>query len=361
MIFNIQLTLQCNLHCSYCQATADKSPFPPRINYSLESLKKFIEEDPNAVIAFYGGEPLLEIPIMLKVMDNIKAQNYILQTNGLLLHKIPPNYLNRFHTLLLSIDGREAITDLHRGNGTHKKVLTNARMLRKNGFEGELIARMTVTEEMDIYPEVTWLLQLQDPQFDSVHWQLDFMFNDRALWRDIRQWIQQKYNPQISQLIMEWIATMKKDSKVSKIYPFLGIIDRFLFKKSQKLHCGAGWIWQNICTDGTIAACPVGGDFKPFHIGHIAHTHPLDTYDALTPGDPCPSCKIFEICGGRCLYANMFKPWGEEGYQLVCSTVFHLVNELRVVQNEIESMLALGKLSAKDFEYFKYNCCEIIP
>ena len=361
MIFNIQLTLNCNLKCTYCLATADGSPFPPRITYSLETLNNFIEQDQDAVIAFYGGEPLLEIPMMQKIMDHIKAKCYILQTNGLLLHKVSPTYLNRFHTIVLSIDGREPITDLHRGKGTHKKVLKNASLIRKNGFRGELIARMTVSEETDIYHEVTWLLELLEPKFDSVHWQLDLMFNERNLWKDLEQWISQSYNPQVSRLVADWVTHMRTEAKVVKIYPFLGIIDRLLFGQSPKLHCGAGWIWQNICTDGILAACPVGADFGPFQFGHIAKTRPLDTLDALQVGEPCPSCEIFGICGGRCLYANMFKPWGSECYKLVCTTVFHLVHELQKVQPEIEQLLNSGKLIKRDFEYFKYNCCEIIP
>lgn len=361
MIFNIQLTLNCNLKCTYCQATADGSPFPPRITYSLETLKGFIEKDQDAIIAFYGGEPLLEIPMMQKIMDHVKAKCYILQTNGLLLHKVPPSYLNRFHTIVLSIDGQETITDQHRGKGIHKKVLQNACLIRNNGFKGELIARMAVSEDMDIYREVTWLLELPEPKFDSVHWQLDLMFNERDLWKDLEKWISHSYNPQISHLIADWITHMKIESKVLKIYPFLGIMDRLLFGQSPKLHCGAGWIWQNICTDGTIAACPVGADFEPFQFGHITKTHPIDTLDALQVGEPCPSCQIFGICGGRCLYANMFKPWGSEGYKLACTTVFHLVQELQKVQPEIEQMLNSGKLTKRSFEYFKYNCCEIIP
>jgi uncharacterized protein len=361
MIFNIQLTLNCNLNCDYCQATAEGSLFHPKVTYSIEVLKNFISKDPDAIIAFYGGEPLLEIPLMQEIMDNISVGCYILQTNGLLLHKVPPSYLNRFHTILLSIDGREAITDLHRGKGTHKKVLENAKLIRNNGYSGELIARMTVTEDTDIYPEVKWLLDLKDPRFDSVHWQIDFMFNDRDLWNNIEKWISQRYNPQISALISDWVSTMKKESKVLKLYPFLGILDTLFSEKASNLPCGAGWIWQNICTDGTIAACPVGADFKPFHIGHIAKTHPLDTFNALRAGAPCLTCDIFGVCGGRCLYANMFKPWGEEGYQLVCTTVFHLVNELRKAQDEIKTLLASGQLKKKDFEYLKYNCCEIIP
>ncbi|MHA1325305.1 MAG: TIGR04084 family radical SAM/SPASM domain-containing protein, partial [Candidatus Helarchaeota archaeon] len=281
MIFNIQLTLHCNLHCNYCQATADGSPFPSRIAYSIETLKNFIEKDPQAIIAFYGGEPLLEIPLMLEIMDSIRAKEYILQTNGLLLPKVPVNYLKKFHTILISIDGQEKITDFHRGIGTHKKVLKNVKWLKQIGFQGELIARMTVTKEMNIYPEVKWLLHLEDPSFDSIHWQLDMMFNERLLWEDLTGWIKQKYNPQITALITDWLNEMKNNSRVWKIYPFLGVLDRLLFHRSERLHCGAGWIWQNICTDGTIAACPVGADFEAFHIGNIQTTHPLETFNAL--------------------------------------------------------------------------------
>jgi len=361
MIFNLQLTLRCNLYCSYCQATAEGSPFPPRLDYSIATLRKFIKQDSHPIIAFYGGEPLLEIPLMQEIMDTIDVDCYILQTNGLLLHKLPAKYTNRFHTIVMSIDGREDITDFHRGKGTHRKVIQNAKLIRQNGFRGELIARMTVTEEMNIYPEATWLLELENPRFDSIHWQLDMMFNDRTQWKALDEWISNTYNPQISKLIDDWVTTMKKEALVLKIYPFLGVIDRLLFTKSHKLHCGAGWIWQNICTDGNITACPVGADFQEFHVGNIKDTAPSDTYDALLIGDPCPQCEIFEICGGRCLYANLFKPWGEDGYRLVCMTVFHLVNELRKVQSVIQELLSSNKLKREDFTYFKYNCCEIIP
>lgn len=361
MIFNIQLTLNCNLKCSYCQATSEYSPFPAKSNYPIHLLKTFIEKDPNAVIAFYGGEPLLELDLMFKIMDNIKVKQFILQTNGLLLQKIPLSYLRRFHTIIISIDGREPITDLHRGRGTHKKVLASAKWLREQNYKGELIARMTVTEQTNLYPEVLWLLQLKNPWFDSIHWQLDMMFNDRQLWKDLEGWIKHQYNPQITALITDWVTEMKTNGRVWRIYPFLGVLDRLLFKRSKKLHCGAGWIWQNICTDGTIAACPVGADFRPFHIGHIKDTHPLDTFDALQIGSPCLTCEIYSICGGRCLYANMFKPWGNEGYKLTCETVFHLVEQVSNGKGEIEELLQAKKLAPADFSYELYNCCEIIP
>jgi sulfatase maturation enzyme AslB (radical SAM superfamily) len=109
-------------------------------------------------LTFYGGEPLLCVEEIKEVMDGVKAKGFMIQTNGLLLDRLEPKYVNRFHTILVSIDGDEELTDFYRGEGTFKKVIENLRLIKRDGFMGELIARMTVMEQTDIYRQVTWLL-----------------------------------------------------------------------------------------------------------------------------------------------------------------------------------------------------------
>jgi uncharacterized protein len=67
------------------------------------------------------------------------------------------------------------------------------------------------------------------------------------------------------------------------------------------------------------------------------------------------------ICGGRCLYANITKLWGKEGFTQVCDTVRNMVNALEEVLPDIRSLIEIGRISLADFEYEKYNGCEIIP
>ena len=38
----------------------------------------------------------------------------MIQTNGLLLDRLAPDIVNRFSTILVSLDGREALTDENR-------------------------------------------------------------------------------------------------------------------------------------------------------------------------------------------------------------------------------------------------------
>ncbi len=360
MYFNLQLTLNCNLNCSYCLAQETSSPMPKKITYELDTLQRFIEKDPNPHILFYGGEPLLELPLMLKIMESIKAKSFVLQTNGLLMHKIPTKFLNKFENILVSIDGNKNITDYYRGKNTYDKIIDNIKNIKERGYKNELVARMTVSEESNIYEDVNYLLNLKDPAFDSIHWQLDMMFNDRELWNNIEKWISE-YNIGVNLLIDEWIHRMSNEKKVSIIYPFIAIMKSLLLNEPSKLRCGCGWIWQNINTDGSISACPVASEFEMFQFGHIKTTNPIDTRDALLVKEPCIKCDIFDICGGRCLYSNYLKPWGLEDFKLSCYTTRNLIEKLKEKKKQVQDLIINGTLKIEQFNYSEFNGCEIIP
>ncbi|NVM03891.1 MAG: TIGR04084 family radical SAM/SPASM domain-containing protein [Candidatus Helarchaeota archaeon] len=359
MYYNVILTLKCNLNCLYCGGGYSASRLPKEVQYEIKDLKTFVEQDPNPIILFYGGEPLLRIQLMEDIMNNISADAYILQTNGLLLDKIKPNILKKFHTILISLDGNEEITDFYRGKNTYRTVIKNLMKIRDD-FKGEIIARMTISEETEIYDAVNWLLGLR-PLIDSIHWQLNMMFDERKKWRDLEDWIKNSYNPQITRLINDWLGTMKMEQRVLKLYPFIAIMESLLKDEHSKLRCGSGWIWFNINTDGIISACPVCSEFEIFQVGNINTSNYKDIKNALDVKQPCLDCEVHSICGGRCLYSNYTKPWGEEGFRIVCSTVKHLIKELHRIQPEVDRLIKDKKIKLEDFSHFRYNGCEIIP
>jgi len=374
MFFHVILTGECNSQCRYCFAEAmedvdeDFSGFdvdyslPKKIGYKIDLLERLCRQDPECVLTFYGGEPLLCTEEIKHIMNRVNAKHFMIQTNGLLLNSLEPEYVNRFHTILISIDGDEVLTDYYRGKGTFRKVVDNLKLIKRNGFGGELIARMTVMEQTDIYKQVIWLLNNSEFSFSSVHWQLNagFWGNDFAR-RDFKKWSEGSYNLRIRKLVKFWVDYMEKNGAVLRLYPFLGIAHSFLSgEETSLLRCGGGWINYAIQTDGHIVPCPTMWGMKDYYLGHISNANPLKLKKVFV-GEPCTKCDIFHICGGRCLYANVTKRWGVEDYSLVCNTVRNLIdavtNELPRIRKHIEN----GRIRLKDFEFMRYNGCEIIP
>jgi putative peptide-modifying radical SAM enzyme len=368
------LTTECNLQCRYCFGEAledfDSSfngldvdySLPKKISYDVDMLNNFCRRDSDCTLIFYGGEPLLCICEIKQIMDCVSAKHFIIQTNGLLLDKLEPAYINRFHTIIVSIDGDENLTDYYRGKDVYRKIINNLKLIRSRGFEGEIIARMTVMEQTDIYHQVLWLLGNKEFSFSSIHWQLNagFWSHDYPK-RNFKEWIEENYNPGIRKLAQYWVKTMSGKGVVLKLYPFLGITQSLLKdEKNSLLRCGAGWINYAIQTDGTIIPCPTMWGIRNYYLGHISTANPLKL-EKVFVGEPCTKCSISRICGGRCLYANITKRWSPQAYSHVCNTVKNLINTIGEQLPKIKTFIENGKISLKDFEFMKYNGCEIIP
>ena len=374
MFFHVVLTTECNLQCRYCFGETledfdeDFAGFevdyslPKKANYDFALLAKFCSKDPDCVLTFYGGEPLLCIGEIKHVMDVMKPKHFMIQTNGLFLDRLEPEYVNRFHTILVSLDGDEELTDYYRGKGTFRKVIDNVKQIVNNGFSGELIARMTVMEQTDIHKQVLWLLDNDEFAFSSVHWQLNASFwaNDYAR-RNFTRWSETSYIPGVERLAQFWVDQMEAEGTVLRLFPLLGIANSLLFDEGTSLlRCGGGWINYAIQTDGYIIPCPTMWGMKNYYLGHIAQANPLKLKKIFVDA-PCTECDILNVCGGRCLYANVTKRWNKDAYAAVCATVRGLVNAVKTELPRIKELINDRKVSLCDFEFMKYNGCEIIP
>ncbi len=136
MQYHVLTTERCNLNCRYCGGTREIPGIPLDISYDIEDLISFISKDRDAVIGFYGGEPLLSIDRIEEIMDKVPAKAFTLQTNGTLLHRIKDPYLHRLHSILISLDGGREVTDASRGEGTYDIVMKNVHAIKEKGLQG---------------------------------------------------------------------------------------------------------------------------------------------------------------------------------------------------------------------------------
>ncbi len=321
-----------------------------------------MRQDRNPVVEFYGGEPLLRVGTMQAMMDEMPGR-FVLQTNGIHLDRVEPRYLSKLSTVLVSIDGTEEVTDRQRGKGVYERVVRNVELIRRRGFRGDLVARMTVAQGTDIKENVRHLLR--SGLFDHVHWQLDFgMFWEAGEYTEpgIQEWVA-KYNSGISSLVDSWVDEMERAGRVEGMVPFIGVMESLLSGEKARLRCGSGLDFFSVLPDGRVSVCPVSVDFDFSIVGSIFRNTPASLRDVATVGDPCSSCDIIDVCGGRCLFVNRSQHLlRQDGYSLICTTVKHLVKELREAQPRVKAFAEHGVVKLSDFKYPVFNNgCEIIP
>jgi len=281
LFYHLILTDRCNLCCSYCRGKVfdaeedygidveiDES-LPLDFDSGIEDLCEFLKNDPDAVLTFYGGEPLMRMDLVREIMDKAPVGKFMIQTNGMLLHRLEPEYVNRFDTILISIDGPRELTDLHRGAGVFDRIVQTLNKIRAEGFKGEIIARMTVVENTDIYSAVKYLSSNPYFSFSSVHWQIDADFSNDYRKRNFGTWVRESYNPGIRRLISEWQGIMENEGRVVRWYPFLDTMQDLLTGRKSRLRCGSGYINYSIMTDGHIAPCPVMVGMKKYSLRSI--------------------------------------------------------------------------------------------
>lgn len=372
----ITLTQTCNLTCTYCGSgenfeIEDLSPHPREVSYDFGALTFLKRERPGKpIVCFYGGEPLLRIDAIRRVMNDVLGKefdcSFVLQTNGLLLDRLGDDLLPRFSTILVSVDGDAATTDLNRGPRVYERAVAAVSAMRsRRSFSADTIARMTVGEWTDIERDVMHLVGLG--VFDHVHWQLDVLWDSpkHARWDDFIGWRDRSYNPGITRLAERFAAELGR-GHVLGIAPFLGIAWGILAcRPATHVRCSSGHRSFNVTTGGLVTSCPIAADCEP--VGRITDPKfdPVAVHGSVPLGGDgrCERCSVFGDCGGRCLYASRTDWWGADGFDEVCAINKHLIAEVRrVIIPAANEAIASGRIKLEQLHYPPFNnTVEIIP
>lgn len=344
MLYIVMTTPECNYSCSYCGGSL--SGMPKKISYPLKDLESLISKDDCAIVCFYGGEPLLELQSLKDMLHSLSAKHFVLQTNGLLLSQLGSD-VHYIDSILLSIDGIKEVTDDYRQVGCYDSVMSSLSWLKTQHYKGEIIARMAVSKNTDIYRDVSHLLT----SFPLVHWQLDAVWSPLWELEDFKSWSEHSYKPGLKRLVLWFNEELRKDNTLG-IIPFRGIITRMLTAQENLSFppCGAGSTAFAITTDGIIMGCPICPDFEWNNLGHLTKE-----YHSVHVQQPCTDCSAYRICGGRCLFSYKERLWGEEGFEYLCSLTKYLIGLLEENKDLYEQHI-------NTIQYPPYNnSTEIIP
>ncbi len=149
-MITLQVTQQCNLRCSYCIYSGNyynRSHSNRRMSEELakKAINFLIEHSKDVKtinIAFYGGEPLLELELIKKCIsyaeEKAEGKNltFSITTNGTLVSDEIIEYFQKYDiNLLISLDGPKDVHDRNRifasnGRGSFEKIFENLERIR---------------------------------------------------------------------------------------------------------------------------------------------------------------------------------------------------------------------------------------
>ncbi|WP_158509860.1 SET domain-containing protein-lysine N-methyltransferase [Pseudodesulfovibrio indicus] len=350
LYINLHTTTSCNLRCKYCYEKRGINRTP---TYSKSELKNYLDKVncTHPTFIFFGGEPLCNIRYITEIIDTYTSEfqgnaSFQIQTNGILISKIPIEALNQLEIIHISFDGTCDTISNSRGSEVYHKICESINWLQSVGYKGLVIGRATITEDGDIGKD---LLSLYE-HFDYIHFQLDSRLDGSE------KVFLSKLITGYEILMNRWLEDIDSGTCKKIILPFLSLAmirKEGVKEKHNYLHCLSGYKGITIDVDGNIFVCPEGagdnvhGDTAACSMGNIYS-------DSLTPSlhqpdTRCYVCDLFEVCRGRCRWNS---------YGIYCDSVRSLVS---IVDKYIDTIYLYHMSFSKGTLDKLLYCSEPIP
>ena len=345
-----EVTEQCNLNCKYCglsEQLYDTYEERTNRNLSFEKAKLIIDylldlwKDNHVAdtvsrftVSFYGGEPLLNVPLIRKIIDYIEQAaivgrqiRYSMTTNAMLLDKHIDFLAEKNVSLLVSLDGDEEAQSYridHSGNNSFHQIMHNVK-LAQNKYPDYFNTSVNFISVLHNRNDVEPLLRFFNTYFDktpmivllnssgvSEHKKEEF----RKMYQNMAQSLMK--SPNCEAIETEHFLTMPKGYRLSKnLYSVSGNIfynyNQLLLQKiaDNELYTGTCTPFAKrlfVTVDGKILPCEridhdfalgyVHDDFVELDYKHVAERH---NYYTSKFENQCIACAVNKSCP-RCVY-----------------------------------------------------------
>lgn len=290
------LTHQCNLACTYCyEKHKDNQRMSFDVAKKIVDKELLLDDGTNFVeIDLFGGEPLLEFPLVKQIVEYVKARKYpkeyvfFITTNGVLLNDERKKWLKENANVLqlgLSLDGTKKMHDMNRNNSYDKIDIPFFVSTYKN--QG---IKMTISKETLPYL-AEGIIHAHSLGFDDVNANLAYGID----WTNPEN--EKIYERELTKLIDFYIEhpeiTPCSILDVNRLQSLTSELDE------ASRHCGAGVYMKAYDYDGTFYPCQ---HFLPLSIGQDKAFDSLSIDFKNSPTDigsfseECRNCKMKNVC-----------------------------------------------------------------
>ncbi len=334
----LNVTNQCNLSCQYCYefgedkvATPEGKPKFMDWDTAQASVDYLLRESAGrrgVHITFFGGETLMNFPLLKKVVDYARAEaeksgvhiDFSLTTNATLLSPHIIEYLaENAIGVTVSLDGPKAMNDQFRvfanGKGSYDIIVPKVRELLKRHHSRPIAARVTMTthamDVMQIYKHLKHDLGFHEVGFAPVTSSPERLYSigERGLDSVLEQF---------SALAQEYLEFALKDQHhgFSNVSDTLAEIHQGISKSHP---CGAGLGLLGVGPSGDIAPCHRFVDSDTHKLGHVKTGLDHDKRKAfldrghIASKTECHTCWARPLCAGGC-HHEAYVRYGDTGH-----------------------------------------------
>ena len=320
----------CNLRCKYCFASTGDFGEGRKLldadtgRKAIDFLLKHSKGRRNLELDFFGGEPLMTMPVIKEVVSYARSKEaeynkkfrFTVTTNGVLLNDEITDYLNKeMYNIVLSIDGRKEVNDRMRpginGKGSYDVILPKFRRLVEKRGDGQYYVRGTFTKyNLDFAQDV---LHLNEAGFDqiSVEPVVTDPKNDYALTEAELPRIYEEY-----EALAKALVEKKKAGKGFNFFHFMIDLDQGPCAIKRLRGCGCGNEYVAVTPDGDIYPCHQFVGMEEFKMGSVLddtlNTEMKDEFARANvyTKEECKTCWAKFYCSGGC-NANNFQYAGD--------------------------------------------------
>jgi uncharacterized protein len=337
----LHLCHDCNLRCRYCFAGTGDFGTGRRTMLDRETGRQAIEflltasgNRHNLDIDFFGGEPLLNWPVVVDLThycekrsrETNKDIRLTITTNATLLDDEKTDFINRhFKNCVLSIDGRPEVHDRMRpdagGHGSYGRVSGHIRSFVAARADKEYYLRATFTRNnLDFDADVRHLSGL------GSQISVEPVVAPDGSGYEIRQQDVAAIEATYERLAGDLLAAEERGEGIN-FFHFMIDLDQGPCAYKRLKGCGVGTEYCAVTPDGEIYPCHQFVGMEQFRMGHVKDS-PVRLAPAvqnlfhhlLVPDKPaCRDCWARYFCSGGCA-ANAWFAEGKVGgtYEIGC-------------------------------------------
>ena len=395
------ITDKCNFQCKYCIVKGNwPDKFQPK-EMGLSLAKKTIDyffakapKDNKKQIVFFGGEPLLNLPVVkfsipyirkkekekMKKIKNYQPCRIFFMTNGSLVIDNIAKFLKRYDVFpIISLDGPRNIHDKMRISfcgGTFNSVLRGYKIFKKNGCKVSICVTVNRHNVRVLPKTIEYIASKLKPHSSSTN------LPHRTLKEKNK-----RYFDEIDSLAADKLVETFKIARKYGLYIIKYIMDNrvrpFVEEKPKLKFCGGAGSRIMVEPDGRLSPCEAFAGMREKYkenllkkpnielvVGRGLITHSVFNIEK------CYYCPAIAVCGGFCPYKakilseNINEPdkatckQSKKFLELLLWDLFEILKkegklkevkkEIFVIPTENDLKKMYGKINIKEGDKFAY-------